>query len=120
MHQPTAEPRPSIYYNYQVFQPWLPSEHAQAQHHPVTIVGSGPAGMVTALELARHGVRSVVLSAEVLPPRTPAPRQPQRLRLVGMGSANVRASTDSSESSEPTTIVAPPGRSSRHVLLQVS
>jgi hypothetical protein len=34
--------------------------------------------------------RSAVLSAEVLPPRTPAPRQPLRLRLVGMGSANVR------------------------------
>ncbi|WP_342133131.1 FAD-dependent monooxygenase [Hydrogenophaga sp. OTU3427] len=64
MHQPTAEPRPSIYYQYQVFQPWLPSEHAEAQHHPVAIVGAGPAGMVTALELARHGVRSVVLSAE--------------------------------------------------------
>ena len=65
MHQPSTDARPSIYYNYQVFQPWLPSAHPEAQHTPVAIVGSGPAGMVTALELARHGVRSVVLSAEL-------------------------------------------------------
>ncbi len=65
MHQPTTEPRPSIYYPYQVFAPWLPSAHGPQARQPVTIVGSGPAGMVTALELARHGVRCVVLNSEL-------------------------------------------------------
>jgi len=65
MHQPSDQPRPSIYYNYRVFQPWLPSAHPASQHAPVVIVGAGPAGLVTALELARLGVRSVVLSAEL-------------------------------------------------------
>ena len=59
MHQPTTTPRPSIYYQYQVFQPWLPSQHPAQDRKQVVIVGSGPAGMVTALELARHGVASV-------------------------------------------------------------
>ena len=65
MHQPTTTPRPSIYYPYQVFQPWLPSQHPAQGRHRVVIAGSGPAGMVTALELARHGVPSVVLTAEL-------------------------------------------------------
>lgn len=65
MHQPTTEARPSIYYQYQVFQPWLASQHPAQQRQQVVIVGSGPSGMVTALELARHGVASVVLSAEL-------------------------------------------------------
>ena len=65
MHTPTTQPRPSIYYTYEVFKPWLASQHPPQSRHPVVIVGSGPAGMVTALELARHGVRSVVLSSEV-------------------------------------------------------
>ena len=65
MHLPSTEPRPSIYYRYQVFAPWLPSAHPAQPRHRVAIVGAGPAGMVTALELARHGVPSVVLSAEL-------------------------------------------------------
>lgn len=27
MHQPTTEPRRSIYYDYTIHQPWLPSQH---------------------------------------------------------------------------------------------
>jgi 3-(3-hydroxy-phenyl)propionate hydroxylase len=64
VHHPTAEPRPSLYYPYQVFQPWLPTEQAPDAPHQVVIAGNGPAGMVTALELARHGVPSVVVTAE--------------------------------------------------------
>ncbi|HVW70069.1 MAG TPA: FAD-dependent monooxygenase [Steroidobacteraceae bacterium] len=65
MHNPSAEPRPSIYYRYHVHQPWLPRHVGEVQRHPVVIVGSGPSGLVTALELARLGVRSVVLTADL-------------------------------------------------------
>ncbi|WP_395703368.1 FAD-dependent monooxygenase [Aquabacterium sp.] len=65
MHRPSTEARPSIYYDYQVHQPWLPSDHPAQARQKVVIVGSGPAGMVTALELARHGVPSVVVTSEL-------------------------------------------------------
>lgn len=65
MHNPSAQPRPSLYYAYKVFEPWLPSQHATPEREKVVIVGAGPAGMVTALELARHGVRSTVLTSEL-------------------------------------------------------
>ncbi len=65
MHQPSTQARPSIYYPYQVFAPWLPSAHPPQARQKVVVVGAGPAGMVTALELARHGVASVVLSSEL-------------------------------------------------------
>ena len=65
MHQPSTTPRPSLYYRYQVHAPWLPSAHPPQPRHPVVIAGAGPAGLVTALELARHGVASVVLNAEL-------------------------------------------------------
>ena len=65
MHLPSANPRPSIYYNYQVFKPWLPTENGKQEKKKVVIVGAGPAGMVTALELARHGVASVVLASDL-------------------------------------------------------
>jgi len=65
MHQPSTQARPSLYYRYQVHASWLPSQHGRAQRHQVAIAGAGPAGLVTALELARHGVPSVVLNADL-------------------------------------------------------
>lgn len=65
MHQPFAEPRRSIYYQYQVHQPWLASQHPGEQNHPIVIVGTGPVGLTTALEIARHGQRCVVLESEL-------------------------------------------------------
>ncbi|GCL64621.1 FAD-dependent monooxygenase [Pseudaquabacterium pictum] len=65
MHQPSTTPRPSLYHRYQVHAPWLPSAHPPQPRHRVVIAGAGPAGLVTALELARHGVPSVVLNAEL-------------------------------------------------------
>ena len=65
MHTPSTQARPSIYYNYQVFKPWLASQYGPQSKHKVVIVGAGPAGMVTALELARHGVPSVLVSADL-------------------------------------------------------
>lgn len=65
MHQPSTSPRPSLYYDYRVFPPWLPDSRASAPRVPVAIVGAGPTGLVTALELARHGVTSIVLAAEL-------------------------------------------------------
>lgn len=65
MHTPYAEPRRSIYYQYQVMSPWLPTSHAPAQTAKVAIGGAGPAGLVLALELARHGVPSVILESEL-------------------------------------------------------
>ena len=67
MHQPYSEPRRSIYYQYQVHQPWLASQHTSQhsgdQTHPIVIVGTGPVGLTTALEIARHGQRCVVLES---------------------------------------------------------
>jgi len=65
MHRPDTEPRHSIYYRYEVHEPWLPAGHGAQPRASVVIVGCGPAGLVAALELARHGVPSVVLESEL-------------------------------------------------------
>jgi 3-(3-hydroxy-phenyl)propionate hydroxylase len=65
MHRPSTQARPSIYYDCTVHKPWLPSAHPAQTRKPVVIVGSGPAGMVSALELARHGVPSVLVTSEL-------------------------------------------------------
>lgn len=65
MHRPATAARPSLYYDYQVHPPWLPSAHGAQPRQQVVVVGAGPAGMVAALELARHGVPSVLLTAEL-------------------------------------------------------
>ncbi|MFA7505787.1 MAG: FAD-dependent monooxygenase [Burkholderiaceae bacterium] len=65
MHQPRTEPRQSLYHDYQVHDFVRPAEMDGAGVvHPVAIVGAGPVGLVTALALARLGVRSVLLEAE--------------------------------------------------------
>lgn len=65
MHTPLAEPRSSIYYAYKLQKPWLPERGGTTERHSVVIVGSGPCGLVTALELARLGISSVVLTSEL-------------------------------------------------------
>ncbi len=62
MHRPETTPRASLYHAYRVYPHFAPK--AECADVPVTIVGGGPIGMVTALALARHGVRCVVLQAE--------------------------------------------------------
>lgn len=64
MHHASDQPRASIYYDYQVHDAWLPSAHGHQPRQPVVIAGGGPVGMTCALELARHGVRAVVLESE--------------------------------------------------------
>ncbi|APR96509.1 monooxygenase [Pandoraea thiooxydans] len=65
MHQPDIQPRASLYFQYQVY-PYArpPQAGSTAPATPVTIVGGGPIGLATALLLARHGVRTVILQAE--------------------------------------------------------
>jgi len=49
----------SLYFDYPYFDP--PARRDDGTLHRVVIVGAGPVGMVTALTLAQHGVRSVLL-----------------------------------------------------------
>ncbi len=66
MHQPEAEPRASVWYNYKVHPFRRPAElDGAAGTQPVVVVGAGPIGLVTALNLARFGVPSVVLESEL-------------------------------------------------------
>ena len=90
MHQPDSNSRPSLYYRYQVHEPWVPPSVADlttdsapdsatdsapdsatrtarpcVSRIPVLIVGAGPAGLVTALMLAHQDVASVVLSEDL-------------------------------------------------------
>ena len=52
----------SLYFTYPHFDPPAPGADREAAV-PVAIVGGGPVGMVAALELARHGQRSVLIEA---------------------------------------------------------
>jgi 3-(3-hydroxy-phenyl)propionate hydroxylase len=66
MHQPQATPRKSVFYNYKIHPFRRPPEmEGRASQAPVVIVGAGPIGMVTALDLARWGVASIVLESEL-------------------------------------------------------
>ncbi|MBS0337279.1 MAG: FAD-dependent monooxygenase [Proteobacteria bacterium] len=59
--RPAARPG-SLYFEYPKYPFARPPElDGGTARHPVAIVGAGPVGLTAALELARHGVRSVVL-----------------------------------------------------------
>ena len=64
MHQPDATPRRSLYFRYRV-HPAAPRPAAGHDHAPVVVVGGGPIGLVTALDLAGRGVRCVLLTADL-------------------------------------------------------
>lgn len=65
MHFPAAEPRKSLYYNYQVFQHYHGAASETADDQTVTVVGAGPIGMTAALLLAKQGVKVILMSAEL-------------------------------------------------------
>jgi 3-(3-hydroxy-phenyl)propionate hydroxylase len=66
MHSPSSEPRASVFYNYKIHpyrhSPDMDSGRAGA---PVVIVGAGPIGLTTALDLARFGVASILLDEDL-------------------------------------------------------
>lgn len=65
MHQPDTQARRSLYYPYQVFAAHTRSVGApDIERKPVVVVGAGPIGLATALDLARHGIACIVLESE--------------------------------------------------------
>ncbi|MGP8119000.1 MAG: FAD-dependent monooxygenase [Xanthobacteraceae bacterium] len=66
MHLPEAQPRSSIFYDYRIHPFRRPPElDGKRSAAPVVIVGAGPIGMLTAIDLARLGVRSILLEQEL-------------------------------------------------------
>jgi len=65
VYQASTQPRPSIFYDYQVYPYRRPPElDGQAIEHRVAVVGAGPIGLATALDLARQGIACVLLTAD--------------------------------------------------------
>jgi 3-(3-hydroxy-phenyl)propionate hydroxylase len=62
MHQPDTTPRQSLYFDYEIY-PAAPLPPESAERAPVVVVGAGPIGLALALDIARHGVRVVLLTA---------------------------------------------------------
>lgn len=66
MHQPEQKPRSSAFYSYEIHPFRRPPElEGKVSEQPVVVVGAGPIGMVVALDLARWGVASILLEAEL-------------------------------------------------------
>jgi 3-(3-hydroxy-phenyl)propionate hydroxylase len=66
-HVPDTARRASTFFDYRVHSFRRPPEMegATGLRHPVAIVGAGPIGLLVAVELARFGVRSVLIEQEV-------------------------------------------------------
>lgn len=66
MHQPPQKPNTSSYFKYEVYPFVRPPEMGAnvTTHHPVVVVGAGPAGLVLAIQLAKHGIQCVLLESE--------------------------------------------------------
>jgi 3-(3-hydroxy-phenyl)propionate hydroxylase len=66
MHSPSSEPRASVFYNYKI-HPYRhsPDRDSGRAGAPVVIVGAGPIGLATAIDLARFGVSSIVLDEDL-------------------------------------------------------
>jgi len=66
MHVPSSDPWPSVFYNYQVHAyrrtPDMDTGRAAA---PVVIVGGGPIGLLSAIDLSRFGVASILLEQDL-------------------------------------------------------
>jgi len=65
MHLPDTTPRQSVFYDYKIY-PYerAPELDGRGQQHKVVIVGAGPIGLATALDLARFGISSLILESE--------------------------------------------------------
>jgi 3-(3-hydroxy-phenyl)propionate hydroxylase len=75
-------------YDYRPFDYVAPRGLTGAEpRHPVVIVGAGPVGLAMAVELANHGVPSVVLDD------TDVVEQPLSHASLGLGGLSVQAST---------------------------
>ena len=65
MHHPQSQHAQSLYFDYPRYPFVRPPEmDGEQSRYPVVIVGGGPVGLCSALELAKHGVRSVVLEED--------------------------------------------------------
>lgn len=62
LHQPLAQPRPSLYFPYRVH---APAPAVPARDMPVLVVGAGPIGLVTALGIAQQGLRCLLIESEL-------------------------------------------------------
>ena len=64
MHDPHTR-TDSLYFEYPIFPFVKPPEMAgQTNTHQVVIAGGGPSGLTLALELARFGIKSLVIEAD--------------------------------------------------------